>query len=411
VSDAEWRELERRWRENRDDREIVARALALAEREGRRAPGGMLERRIHPPRRITSKGFVSVHAELPDGSVADLHGRLPSPRPVIQPHQGAFDRFLGAVLRRPPPAPIRGAPPELPMASPPRDVLVPEHRAFWLADLDDVETSDHTWPGLDQLFHQIEDERLPGLALVGYTLEEPGLERVSRLRHLETLKLLACSRYDDRPISLFREPSALVRLDLTGSWLKSSDLAELSGQTGLAALSLRGSPFIGDEMLTTVGALGNLSTLDLRDCPKITDAGLSRLATIAGLERLRLSGCAAIGARGVAALAPLRELRVLELRGCAIGDDAADALAGLEGLVELDVSDTPLGERGVERLLASAPRLRTLRIAGCPALTRRDALARDAASRVEVLDEPLPAAPYPAAGDIWGARAARRIVH
>jgi hypothetical protein len=77
--------------------------------------------------------------------------------------------------------------------------------------------------------------------------------------------------------------SQLESLDLEGTSVQGSTLAELSALTALRTLTL--GPLMEDAALEALGGLPALEELDLRGCHHLGDAGLKQLE---GLKNLRI---------------------------------------------------------------------------------------------------------------------------
>lgn len=113
------------------------------------------------------------------------------------------------------------------------------------------------------------------------------------------------------------------------------------------AVSLCGG-VIDDAVLKTLTAFPNLRTLDLCRAKGLTSKRVRLLADLKGLESLNVSRCPDITGHGMYKLAALKNLRSLDVSYCPEIDDC-----GLEALTEF------------------FPKLESLNIAGCKALTAR----------------------------------------
>ncbi len=92
---------------------------------------------------------------------------------------------------------------------------------------------------------------------------------------------------------------------------------------------------------------------------KLSDLGLAKLAKLKKLRRLDFSG-AQLTPAGLKVLQGLPQLERLSLWNCtALDDSAAEALAAIPSLTNLDVSYTPMGDPALQRL-ATLPRLKYL---------------------------------------------------
>jgi len=92
---------------------------------------------------------------------------------------------------------------------------------------------------------------------------------------------------------------------------------------------------------------------------QMTDLGLATLMKLKKLRRLDVSG-AKLTPAGIKVLQSLPQLERLSLWNCtALDDSAAELLAGVPSLSNLDVSYTAIGDSGL-KFLAKLPHLQTL---------------------------------------------------
>jgi Leucine Rich repeat len=126
---------------------------------------------------------------------------------------------------------------------------------------------------------------------------DPDLITLSKLRHLQSLKLEECdvsevglsalsALHELKDLSLMRLHQFRYGSALSG--LKDSCLVPLQGLTELENLSLSGNR-ITDKGLELIAHLPNLSTLDL-DATDVTDAGIGSLQSMKNLKAVRLGG-------------------------------------------------------------------------------------------------------------------------
>jgi Leucine-rich repeat (LRR) protein len=178
--------------------------------------------------------------------------------------------------------------------------------------------------------------------------------------NLETLYLKSCP-LERADLSILNTLLKLHELDLREAMLADAQLAPLGKMTGLRRLELGGNPITNDG-LVHLAPLTALKELGLKGA-KATDAGLAELCRSGSLRELNLRSTAA--ANDVAkALAGTGKLQVLLLGGCRqFGDAQAARLAALTELRELDLSDTPLTDVGLDRV-AGLPNLTGLNLIG-----------------------------------------------
>lgn len=179
--------------------------------------------------------------------------------------------------------------------------------------------------------------------------------------------------------------SALVELDLSGSWLECgldglSSLGKLeklvlSGcrwansekhervsipptLTKLKHLDLSSSLLqVSDGDLQVIGSMKEMTTISLGDCKWVTDRGISVLDGLPALANLDLTRTG-LTDRGMETIARLGGLHNLRLEGTLIGDAGAAMLGECHSLEKLDLSGCYMvTEEGINRL----HRLRNLR--------------------------------------------------
>ncbi|HNY80638.1 MAG: sigma-70 family RNA polymerase sigma factor [Sedimentisphaerales bacterium] len=116
-----------------------------------------------------------------------------------------------------------------------------------------------------------------------------------------------------------------------------SDLACLSGLTGLETLSLCGRG-IGDEGMAHLAPLTRVKYLDIEGSAELTDEGLKALAGMHRLDCLRIYQ-SRISERGLEALYPLKTIHILDIR-----------------------STLPIDAQAIARLRTELPHLQSLNI-------------------------------------------------
>lgn len=215
----------------------------------------------------------------------------------------------------------------------------------------------------------------------------PNLTKLSGLRYLD----LSHTMLGDVGLENLPELTQLEELKLGGDMITGLNLNFLKLLPKLRKLSLRGiqrrnagacwTPRITDLDLDTIAQLSGLEELDLGiginlgmggkpaatgggNCNvtggiQLTDLGLSKLARLRNLRRLNVSG-ARLNPAGLKALQELPQLEHLSLWNCsALNDDAAEMLAAIPTLINLDLSYTPISDQGLQRL-AHLPKLKAL---------------------------------------------------
>jgi Leucine-rich repeat (LRR) protein len=231
------------------------------------------------------------------------------------------------------------------------------------------------------------NRRLRKLNLRGTDITDISLPHISKLTGLQSLDL-SYTQLGDVGIESLPALADLEELNLGGTRISGINLSVLKLLPKLRKLSFNGiqrrnagacwSPLITDLDLDAISELTGLEELNLGigvslgrtgvpvgagNCRvaggiKVTDLGLARLAGLKNLRRLDVSG-ARITPAGLKPLHGL-PLERLSLWNCAALDDsAADVLANIPTLANLDLSYTGAGDVAL-RTLASLPRLRYL---------------------------------------------------
>lgn len=275
-------------------------------------------------------------------------------------------------------------------------VKVPRHRAWWVSPTQDPWRSYGKLTGasrlpypdsaprsgncltaakLQKVLAELEDRRLPGLALralsLGDSLERlhgdlealdlersftrAGLGPLARLSRLRRLVLSDMGRLDLRPIrdlpelvtldlaadeavSLDDVPrsivrlglrnvagldlvlegvgalSALTRLDASSRDLTDAGARHVAKCPELIALNLANSQLTDKGLRALAKALPRLEEITLDRCDAVTDKGLAAVATMTSLRTLSVDHCRGITAKGLAKLGALPNLRALYLR-------------------------------------------------------------------------------------------------
>lgn len=172
-----------------------------------------------------------------------------------------------------------------------------------------------------------------------------GLGGLAQLRVLD----LSQSRVGDDALEAISKLKGLqvLRLRLTGRTEKG--LVHLGKLTGLRELDLGANPGLTGASLRHLAPLAKLRVLLLPNCTGLGDAALGEVGKLTALERLDVAGCATVGDDGVKKLAGLKRLQSLDLTDTSVGDAGVEALAGLP-LADLSLSRTRAGGAGLDRL-------------------------------------------------------------
>jgi len=161
-----------------------------------------------------------------------------------------------------------------------------------------------------------------------------------------------------KPLAFIAIPGLL--LAALPAWLASLGGAADHDSAGrIVAVNLRAS-WIADGDLLELARLPQLERLDLSRT-RISDQGLGYLKTATSLRDVNLSFAEKIGDPAHAIIKHWKNLRRLNLRGTVVADATAAAAASLPHLEALDVTDTQVGDAGLEQL-ALARELKDLAI-------------------------------------------------
>lgn len=147
----------------------------------------------------------------------------------------------------------------------------------------------------------------------------------------------------------------LRSLTLSGTAVTSSRLVYLKDLTSLTSLTLIDSP-VTNSGLAHLKGLTSLQKLDLYGT-QVADAGLRHLASLRCLEELNLDYTQTTAA-GLVHLLKLKRLRILELKGCELWDDSMPELTAFAGLETLDISESPITDKGGATIKRAMPKTR-----------------------------------------------------
>jgi Leucine-rich repeat (LRR) protein len=210
------------------------------------------------------------------------------------------------------------------------------------------------------------------------------LDPLSSIRSLESLNI-ANSRIADAQLKFVRSLDTLLDLDistceLTGEFLldipKPGNLRSvtldkiaalkgptinrfLAAATALKAFFLESS-YVTTEDLTALAQLGRCDLLWLKDNGSLRSDICAYISKMGALKYLTLSGTL-VGDAAVAELSRMKGLVSLKLASTPMGDGLGK-LEGLDKLKELDLSNTRVGDAGLEGVLRSR-NIKTLNLA------------------------------------------------
>jgi Leucine-rich repeat (LRR) protein len=234
------------------------------------------------------------------------------------------------------------------------------------------------------------NQGLRRLVLRGTDITDVALPYLAELTGLRTLDI-SFTMLGDVGLESLPALTEIEELKLGGNRITGINLNFLKLLPKLKKLSFHGiqrrnagacwSPLITDLDLDAISLLAGLEELDLGigislgmggepaapgggNCRvaggiQVSDLGLAKLAKLKKLRRLDVSG-AQLTPAGLEVLRTLPQLERLSVWNCAALDNsAAEVLAAIPSLVNLDLSYTALGDEGL-RILAALPNLKYL---------------------------------------------------
>lgn len=238
------------------------------------------------------------------------------------------------------------------------------------------------------------NKNLRRLVLRGTDVTDVGMPHLSALTNLRSLDL-SHTMLGDVGVDSLSALAGLEELNLGGNLITGTNLNSLKLLGKLKKLSFSGiqrrnagacwSPRITDLDLDTISLLSGLEELNLGigvslgakppvgnsaaqagggNCRvtggiQVTDLGLAKLMKLKKLRRLDVSG-AKLTSAGIKVLQSLPQLERLSLWNCTRLDDAAaEILAAIPSLTNLDLSYTAIGDSGLKSL-ARLPLLKSL---------------------------------------------------
>lgn len=211
-------------------------------------------------------------------------------------------------------------------------------------------------------------ERFPELSSVclrGCKLTSPGqsdagaetLSTLSKIPLLQKLELTNCA-LDDEDFRALSGMKELAVLTIGNRGLTGSTLGSLRDLPNLRQISLVGTS-VSESDFTALSRFPNLTALCLADC-NLTDREIVVASeNVPRLQHLCLSG-RAISTTSLHALQSNTELVDLTLTNTQLGDDGIELLASLSSLARLTVRGTHLTQSGIESLQQLCPNLRII---------------------------------------------------
>ena len=209
-------------------------------------------------------------------------------------------------------------------------------------------------------------------------------------KRIERLTLTNCSKLTDMSLQpLIEDNRSLLALDVTG-------LDQLTDRTTMSVadncLRLQGLNVTGCRKLTdaSIGAIAkscrHLKRLKFNNCIQLTDVSILNVATYSThLLEIDLYGLQNLESPSVTALlTSCLHLREMRLAHCSRINDHAfldiphdpEMSLTFDSLRILDLTDcSELGDKGVEKIVQSCPRLRNLILAKCRQITDRAVFA------------------------------------
>ncbi|MDA1016151.1 MAG: hypothetical protein O3A00_17055 [Planctomycetota bacterium] len=128
----------------------------------------------------------------------------------------------------------------------------------------------------------------------------------------------------------------------------------------IVKLDLSGVKTLERDDFSVIGASKHLESLNLYSS-NVTDQDMSHLAGLTNLRELILNWCR-ITDVGFAHTKQMHELETLEIRLTKTTDASVPIISGFKRLKRLKISDTGIGDRGLQMLSTSLPELETLKL-------------------------------------------------
>lgn len=217
--------------------------------------------------------------------------------------------------------------------------------------------------------------RRPGLRGVqfiaeakGAALTDVGLRILAGIATIEAIELLGARGITAKGIAELAALPSLRQVRIVGVDLDDDALVQLARCGALTELELSGVRTFGDRGIQALAGCRTLRRLSLRTCAQLTSPMIARLAPLVALESLDLDGIQGIDDAALLALAPLTALRELRLEGAAVTAHGMPAVATMAALRVLHLGEC----RGLSTAaLAHLPAgITELQIGGCAGLDR-----------------------------------------
>jgi serine/threonine protein kinase/Leucine-rich repeat (LRR) protein len=149
--------------------------------------------------------------------------------------------------------------------------------------------------------------------------------------------------------------SGLTFISFKTSDLTATGVEHLTALKSLGSLRLVGCSSLNDASLSPLTRFPCLHTLDLSRS-SVTDSGLVHIGRHPGLQSVTLDGCRQITSEGVKHLAEMPMLRMLDMRLTSLDDTAAAPLRQISSLRLLDLRNSGMTRVGVEEIQRGLPR-------------------------------------------------------
>ncbi|GLJ38502.1 hypothetical protein SUGI_0784590 [Cryptomeria japonica] len=191
-------------------------------------------------------------------------------------------------------------------------------------------------------------------------------------RYLSSLKIESCHLVTEKSLTMLGEGCPfLEELDLTDCSINNTGLESLSRCSELITLKLGFCPNISDEGIIQIGACcSNLQELDLYRSTGVGDAGMVAISNgCPRLKSINLSYCTCISDDALKAISRLRKLHNLEIRGCSgVSSAGLSAIAlGCKRIAELDIKRCyRVDDAGILAIADSCQNLRQVNFSYCP---------------------------------------------